>query len=388
MNGKILSLLTLTALLLTACGADTSTPTAEPFVDETSPTTVTAEGTLMPKQSVELAFAQGGVVKEVFVQAGERVQAGDVIVQLIGADSARAELAAAQLEQTLAQQALNALYRNALQSSSKTEQALMKAQEDYESEANGWSLGNKEDATDLELSIEDYVIAEEDYRDAHKKLDDVLDLEESDRDRRDAQEEYDTEKEILTDAYADLKASLAENDKSLDEELTNLLTAISNLESARELQERLNSDNLDPEVLSAAQARLDAASAHVAAAEAAVEIYELRAPFSGVLLSSDLTVGETALPMTPVAFVADTSQWVVKTKDLAEVDVANVSVGDSAQVKFDAFPDEAFTGTVTEVNPVGKLYLGDMTYQVTITLDEADRHFMWNMTAIVTIEVK
>jgi len=385
MNGKILSLLTLTALLLTACGADVSTPTAEPVADVSSAATVTAEGTLMPKQSVELAFAQGGVVKEVFVQSGERVSEGDVIVQLIGTDSARAELAAAQLEQTLAQQALNALYRNALQSSSKTEQALMKAQEDYESEANGWNLGNKEDATDLELSIEDYVIAEEDYRDAHKKLDDVLDLEESDRDRRDAQEEYDTEKEILTDAYADLKASLAENNKSLDEELTNLLAAISNLESARELQERLNSDNLDPEVLSAAQARLDAASAHVAAAEAAVELYELRAPFSGVLLSSDLTVGETAPPMMPVAFVADTSQWVVKTKDLAEVDVANVSVGDSAQVKFDAFPDEEFTGTVIDVNPVGKLYLGDMTYQVTIELEDVDSRFMWNMTAVTDI---
>ncbi|MFM8875972.1 MAG: PAS domain S-box protein, partial [Anaerolineae bacterium] len=300
MKIKIFSLLTLTALLLAACGADSTELAVEPDTEEVSPTTVTAEGTLMPRRSAELAFAQGGVVNEVFVQLGERVSAGDVIVQLIGEDSAKAELAATQLEQTLALQALDALYRNALQSSSKTEQALMKAQEAYESEANGWNLGNEDEATDLELSIEDYVIAEENYREAHEKLDEVLDLDEDNHDRLEAQEEHDKEKASLAEAYSDLRTALAENDRSLNEEHINLLTAISNLESARELQERLNSDNLDPEILAAAQARLDAASAHVAAAEAALELYELRAPFNGVLLSSDLTTGETVLPMTPV----------------------------------------------------------------------------------------
>jgi len=75
----------------------------------------------------------------------------------------------------------------------------------------------------------------------------------------------------------------------------------------------------------------------------------------------------------------------VKTKDLAEVDVAKVSVGDSVTVKLDAFPDEEFSGMVTEINPIGKLYLGDMTYQVTITLDESDPRFLWNMTAVITV---
>ncbi|MFM8425299.1 MAG: hypothetical protein ACKOBL_08985, partial [Chloroflexota bacterium] len=223
MKIKIFSLLTLTALLLAACGADSTEPAVEPDTEEVSPTTVTAEGTLMPRRSAELAFAQGGVVNEVFVQLGERVSAGDVIVQLIGVDSAKAELAAAQLEQTLALQALdalyrNALYRNALQSSSKTEQALMKAQEAYESEANGWNLGNEDEATDLELSIEDYVIAEENYREAHEKLDEVLDLDEDNHDRLEAQEEHDKETASLAEAYSDLRTALAENDRSLNEE--------------------------------------------------------------------------------------------------------------------------------------------------------------------------
>ena len=383
------SSLILIAFILTACdGNGTVVPIAEPAVNETNPTTVTAEGTLLPERTAELAFPQGGVVKEILVQSGEQVVEGDVIARLIGIESVQAELAAAKLEQTLAQQALDSIHRNALLTSSQTEQALLNAQKVYENEANGWNPGNRDEATDLELSIEDYVIAEEDYRNARQKLNDVLYLNEDDRDRRDAQEDFDTEKESLAEAYADLKTVLSENEKPLDEELTALLSAISNLESARELQARLDDSNLDPEILTAAEARLEAANAHVAAAEAAIEYYELRTPFSGSLINTNLTLGETALPMTPIAFIADTSHWIVKTKDLAEVDVTKVSVGDSVTVKLDAFPDEEFTGVVTEINPIGKLYLGDMTYQVTITLDETDASFLWNMTAVVTVDTE
>lgn len=389
MKKTLLSLLILAVVFLSACeNSNTPVPTAPPAVDEVSPNTVTAEGTLLPRQTAELAFAQGGMVKEVLFQTGEPVAEGDVIVRLVGIESVQAELAAAKLEQTLAQQALDALHRNALLTSSRTEQALLNAQEIYESEANRWNLGDEDTATDLELRIEDYVIAEGDYRDALQKLDEVRHLDEDDRKRRDAQEDFDSEKETLAEAYADLKTALAENERSLDEEGAVLLSAISTLETARELQSRLDESNLDPEALAAAEARLEAAAAHVAAAEAAVELYELRAPFNGVLLRLDHTIGETAQPMMPIAFAADTSQWIVETKDLAEMDVAKVSVGDPATVKFDAFPGEEFAGKVTKIDPVGKLYLGDMTYQVTITLDEPDPRFLWNMTAVVTVDTE
>ncbi|MBI5962293.1 MAG: HlyD family efflux transporter periplasmic adaptor subunit [Chloroflexi bacterium] len=67
---------------------------------------------------------------------------------------------------------------------------------------------------------------------------------------------------------------------------------------------------------------------------------------------------------------------------------AEFAIGDSASVKLDAFPNEAFTGTVTEIDPVGREYLGDMTYKVTINLDESDPRFLWNMTATVNINIK
>jgi HlyD family secretion protein len=113
--------------------------------------------------------------------------------------------------------------------------------------------------------------------------------------------------------------------------------------------------------------------------------YELRAPFDGRLLSLDLTVGESVSPGVPVAFIGDTGQWQVETTDLAEIDITNVTLGDPVVLKLDAFPGEEFLGKVVEIDPVGREYLGDMTYKVTVLLDTPDERFKWNMTAIVSI---
>jgi HlyD family secretion protein len=385
----LLSTLILISLFLTACsGTNTPVVKAEPATEGTDPNTITAEGTLTPSPSVELAFAQGGVVAEIFVQPGDKVTKGDVIARLVGIETVQAELAAAQLEQTLAQQALDALHRNALLTSAQTEQALLDAQDAYESEANGWNLGNTDEASDLELTLDDYVNAEEEYTKARDKLDSLMDKEESNRERRDAQEDFDKEKESLTKAYADLLTSVAENNQPLDEELTSLLKSIGTLEAAREMQSQLDESNLDPEVLAVAESRLEAAKAHVTAAEATIELYELRAPINGILLNLDLKVGEAVTPTLPVAFLADTTRWTVETKDLAEIYMVNIAIGDIASVKLDAFPDEEFLGTVTEIDPVGTEYLGDMTYKVTITLDETDPRFLWNMTATMNVNIK
>ncbi len=386
---KLTIVLALLAILLSACtgiATPTATPVAEPV--ETGPSLVTAEGKLLPAPAIELAFAQGGVVAEVLVQPGDKVTAGDVLARLIGIETVQAELAAGKLEQVNAQVALDLLQRNALLTASQAEKALLDAQKAYESEANGWSLGNADDATDLELTLDDYVMAEEDYREARDKLTGLLDKDETNRERKDAQDDFDAEKKSLAEAYADLLEEVAANDQPLDEEQVTLLAVLSALEVSRQNQDRFNEQNLDPEKLAAAEARLAAATAHVTAAEATLELYELRAPFAGTVLSFDAKIGEAALPGLPVAYLANTATWTVETKDLAEIDIARVAPGQPATVKLDAFPGEEFPATVTAIDPVGQEYLGDMIYKVTLTLDQADARFMWNMTATVNIEVK
>ncbi|RPI30036.1 MAG: HlyD family efflux transporter periplasmic adaptor subunit [Chloroflexota bacterium] len=384
-----LTLITL-ALLTAACTAvNAATPEAElTGTAEITPRVVTAEGKLLPEGSVELAFAQGGVVDEIYVNPGDTLAAGEVIARIIGSQTVEAELAAARLEQLLAGQSIDSLNRSALLNCTRAEQALREAQKAYESQAARWYIRNLDHASELELNIDDYISAEKDYRLARDLLNSLLDKDQADRERKDAQDDFTHEQQYLSQAYAELLQSLAENDQPLSQEQNNLLAAIANLEIARELQSRLDGHNLDPEQLNAAETRLSAASAHVEAAQAALELYELRAPFSGILFSLDLITGETALPGVPVAFIANDSRWIVETKDLAEIDIARIVIGQRAMIKLDAFPDEEFTGAVVEIDPIGKEYLGDMTYPVTIALDDADTRFLWNMTATVTIVVE
>ena len=352
MKKSFLSILVLVAVLLAACGTtNTPTPMVEPEMEPASLSTVTAEGTLLPAPSVELAFAQGGVVSEILAQSGETLAAGDVIAQLIGLETVQAERAVAQLELASAKKALNDLQN-----------------------AGGTELAQA--AIDLKDAREEYDEAV-DYLDYLKNEDKVPQTETR---RFIIQNWKGYQYRIKTKHFKGPAPEdwiiEAENDLALDK---------ARLDEAQRTYDRLK-DGVDAEQLPVLEARLNAAYANVTAAEAAIELYELRAPFEGILLSLDLAIGESVAPTLPIAFLADTSLWTVETKDLAEIDVADVAIGDEATIQLDAFPGEEFQGTVTEIDPVGREYLGDMTYKVTLTLDEADPRFLWNMTATVNIE--
>jgi len=382
MKKLMIIVLTLSTLLLSACG-DNATATAPAKTDipvVTTPNVVIAEGRLEPVQYAELSFLQPGTVAEILAQAGDEVTEGDVIARLEGCGVVEAEIEAARLEETLARQALETLQRNSLKTTASAHLALLEAQKAYESEANGWNVGNADEASRIELAIDRYVEAEENFRDARQKLESLNGKDETNHSRQQAQEDYDQELEDMESAYARLLEEMPP-DMRLDEEQADMLQAIATLELARDGAERLDSDQLQ-----AAGERLQAATTHLDAAQEALETYELRAPFTGTLLSLDLTVGESAAAGLPVAYVADTSRWQVVTTDLAEVDVPLFAVGSAASIELDAFPDEVFNGEVTEIDPVGRERLGDMTYQVTVTLSQADARFLWNMTATVSIE--
>ena len=128
---------------------------------------------------------------------------------------------------------------------------LQQAQTAYEREANHWSLGNPDNASDIELALDDYVQAEQDYRLARGKLQDLLDEEETNRERKDAQDDLDSETQSFDEAYADLKEELAADTQPLEERLSLILSSIATLETAREQVNRLE-ESLDPELLAAA----------------------------------------------------------------------------------------------------------------------------------------
>ena len=385
MKTKLFSILILITLLTTACDAATTpAPATEPEVGTANLSSVVAEGKLLPVPSVELAFAQPGVVQEVLVGAGQEVAAGQVIARLQNIEAMQAEVARAEEACLLAEQAFGRAEAEALSALAAANEAIRVAQYEFDnfnipSDLRG--MTTSEALTYTYSKLEEAREAFEPYKYLEERLEWELKRENPTKPEvsRSTGKIY---KRRLDDAWAEYKKAIrwAELEAELE-------GAKESLEQAQNELNRLQAGE-NAEELAVARAQYESAMADLAAARAALASYELRAPFDGTLLSLDLEAGESVLPGAPVAFIGNTSKWQVETTDLAEIDIANVVSGDPAVVKLDAFPGEEFSGKVIEIDPVGREYLGDMTYQVTILLDAADERFKWNMTATVTIATK
>jgi HlyD family secretion protein len=86
------------------------------------------------------------------------------------------------------------------------------------------------------------------------------------------------------------------------------------------------------------------------------------APISGTISAIAATVGETA-GSNAVTIVGDGE---VAAVTLNEIDAAKVTVGDPATLTFDAIPNLSLAGTVVQVDPVGAVSQGVVSYAVQI----------------------
>jgi HlyD family secretion protein len=135
-----------------------------------------------------------------------------------------------------------------------------------------------------------------------------------------------------------------------------------------------------------AEAGVQAAQAGVEAADLALARSTLEAPFAGVVASIDVNSGELVAPQAPVVTLADTSRWLVKTRNLTELDVARIAEGDEVAVTFDALPEAQVQGTITNIALSAGMDRGDVVYETTIALpEETDLPLRWGMTAVVEL---
>ena len=141
----------------------------------------------------------------------------------------------------------------------------------------------------------------------------------------------------------------------------------------------------DPDEVSVAKARVKYAEAQLAAAKAAIADLELISPLDGVISEVYINPSERVTPGSPVLLIGDLEQLQVRTTDLSEIDVAQISIGDPAIVTFDPLPDLVLQGTVTRIAPKADEGSG-VNFQVTIELSEIPAELRWGMTAFVDIE--
>jgi len=100
-------------------------------------------------------------------------------------------------------------------------------------------------------------------------------------------------------------------------------------------------------------------------AQTTYDDYTITAPFSGVIGNVTLQPGDSAGPSTPIGTIV-TKQY-QSTIVLNEVNVAKVAVGDPVNITFNALPNVTATGTVTDVDVVGTVSQGVVSYNVIVS---------------------
>jgi multidrug efflux pump subunit AcrA (membrane-fusion protein) len=362
---QFLLLLTILAFVLSACAPQQATeiaPESTPVpIDD-----VIAEGHFVPAQDATLSFLARGGVAEVNVQIGDEVKAGDVLARLDNAAPAEAQV----LE---IQQAYDALLRNASAENSAAWQVYMNAQKVRETATKKW---NDINLRDIENRIEDRQQDVDDRKvdldEAQQKFDAVKDRGRDDSNYNDREDELEHAQADYDEAIKDLESTIRERDlprATLDAALA--------AEAEAKYQYELSLDGPNKDKLALIKAQL-------AAAGDTLTNFVITAPFDGVVMDVNVTVGEEVGPETYAVKIADTSAWYVETSDLTELDVVSVAQGQSVSIVADALSEVTMKGEVETISQAFTLQGGDVLYKVKIKVADVDPRVMWGMTVEVT----
>jgi multidrug efflux pump subunit AcrA (membrane-fusion protein) len=141
------------------------------------------------------------------------------------------------------------------------------------------------------------------------------------------------------------------------------------------------------EDIAAAQAGVKQAEASLADAKNALEDALLKAPFDGTVGAILVDEGDLVAPQLAAVQLGDLSQLRVETKDLSEMDVDMVQVGQSATITVDALGGKELPATVASISPVGTEERGDTVYRVALDLEPGtEAGLRWGMSTLVEIK--
>ncbi len=344
---------------------------------------VGATGIVRAAQSAILIWNTSGKVAAVNISIGDKVSTDQVLAYL-SPDSLSKNIILAQTDMITAQQNLdnltlsNIVMAEAMQNLSKAKQKVQDAQDAYDSitrkrvsdELIEQTLDQLNQAQDRLARIE-YIYNR--YRGYQHMAD-----------GRSAKAEITITITNMKQNIIDLtakynwytsKASAIEIEKSM----AALNVAKAEEEDALRQMERVK-DGTNSDDLAAAKAR-------VAGAQATLSLSKIIAPFNGTLTKSQVQPDDR-ISAGQVAFRLDDLTKLMVDLQISEVDINNVTVGQSVTVTFDAIPDKTYDGTVTSVNQSTKAGQGGVNFGVVVMITNGDQLVKPGMTATVTITIK
>ena len=151
---------------------------------------------------------------------------------------------------------------------------------------------------------------------------------------------------------------------------------------------QISGEDLTEAIQSAAET-LRSAELNMDNLQEAMNNYTVTSPISGTIIEKNAKAGDALTAGADLCTIYDLS-YLVMVINVDELQVSDVSVGQSVQVTADAVPDKTYTGTVTRVSMKGSSNGGTTTYPVTVRIDETEglRPGMNANAEIVTAEAK
>ncbi len=142
--------------------------------------------------------------------------------------------------------------------------------------------------------------------------------------------------------------------------------------------------------LAQAEATVVIRKASLESAQANLGYCKITAPVDGIVISRKVDVGQTvaAAMTTPVLFTI--AQDITKmniSATVSEADIGQVKDGQPVDFTVDAFPDDVFHGTVTQVRKSPTTTQNVVTYETIIAVDNPEQKLFPGMTADVSILV-
>lgn len=319
-------------------------------------------GSLISNSEWQLGFNGDGTLIELDAGVGDEVKAGQVLGKI---DDTNAQ-------QKLQQAQLNLAALTGPEAIASAQQALANAQTALTSAQYSFSVaqqGNRASAQTIAAQEGKVLLAKQALDDARRRWSggtpDDHDSAQGAINLNNAQLAYDSAVRSLN--WYKGKPTAAEQAKlqaAVDLAQAQLDSAQALVDTLTGASTGLNSPSVpvNADLLKLRQAQLD-----VQTAQTGVDQTVITSPIDGTVLSVDATVGQT-VSGSSVITVADLSHPSLKV-NFDETDLAQVQIGNSVNVTFDSYPDQTFTGTITQVEPQLVTVEGVQTVQALVALD-------------------
>ncbi|MBN3876158.1 MULTISPECIES: efflux RND transporter periplasmic adaptor subunit [unclassified Nostoc] len=329
---------------------------------------ITASGKVVPVQSVNISPKNPGVLSQLYVEQGDRIQRGQILARM---DSAGIEAQRSQYRANLAQS--QAQLAQALAGSRPQEIAQARARlAQSQAQLAAAKAGNRPQEIAQSQSQVDAAQARVNYTSEQVKRYEYLYKEGAEK------------KQLLDQAISDDKsarANLEEAKKRFSlvqsgtrsEEIDQRQAAVNEARAALVLLE----DGTRSEEIVQRQAAVASAEAQLKGVQVQLEDTIIRAPLSGIVTQKYAEPGAFVTPTTSASTSASaTSSSIVAVArgleilaQVPEADLGRIKQGQQVEIVADAYPDQVFKGHVRLIAPEAVVEQGVTSFQVRVALD-------------------